>query len=180
MLLTLLFSLSGPAIGTNNDFGLSTIAAKSGMISSPGGGLRAIASGAADLSPSQAGVLARLEGYGSSTIIPKRGFGHNDLAALSAATGDEFAMFTTGGRRMIMRGSPGTVPVTPAQAEALSAQGWRWSAHTHPDGILRSSAADRAVLAPFSNQRSAILDPFGGRSLFSPVGDMIDPSWLPR
>jgi hypothetical protein len=49
-------------------------------------------------------------------------------------TGDEFAMFTTGGRRMIMRGSPDTVPVTPAQAEALSAQGWRWSAHTHPDG----------------------------------------------
>jgi hypothetical protein len=160
----------------------SLIAANSAMISSPGGGLRAIAAGSADLSSYQASVLARLEGYGSSAIIPKRGFGLNDLAALSAKTGDEFAMFTTGGRRMIMRGDATTVPISLEQAKGLSAQGWRWSAHTHPDGVLRSSGldGDRGILAPFRNQRSAILDPFGGRSLFSPAGDMLDSSWLPR
>lgn len=182
LLLTLLISLSGPAMGANSDFDRSSFAAKSGIISSPGGGLRAIAAGASDLSPSQASVLARLERYGSSTIIPKRGFGLNDLAALSAKTGDAFAMFTTGGRRMIMRGDATTVPITREQAKSLSVQGWRWSAHTHPDGVLRSSGmdGDRGILAPFRNQRSAILDPFGGRSLFSPAGDMIDSSWLPR
>ncbi|MGC3991663.1 MAG: RHS repeat-associated core domain-containing protein [Chthoniobacteraceae bacterium] len=154
-------------------------AAKSTMIATPSTNLRAIAAGVDSLNSAQAQVLEKLSGYGSSTIIPKRGFGQTDLAALSAATGDEFAMFTTGGRRLIMRGDSQTVPISPEQAQSLSEQGWRWSSHVHPDGVLRSSLGDRKVLGPFRNQRSAILDPFGGRSLFSPTGDMVSPSWLP-
>jgi RHS repeat-associated protein len=154
------------------------------MISSPGGGLRAIAAGAADLSPSQASVLAALPGYGASVIIPKRGFGLIDLSALSAKTGHEFAMFTTGGRRLLIRGNAATVPITPELGAIMARQGWRWSAHVHPDFVLRASQGDMDVLAPFfrsgRNNSSAILDPFGGRSRFSPAGDMVDSTWLPR
>ena len=81
---------------------------------------------------------------------------------------------------MIMRGGPDTVPVTQSMADSLSSQGWRWSAHTHPDGILRSSSGDRAILGPFRNTTSAILDPFGGKARFNTNGDMLDAGWLPR
>ena len=150
-------------------------------ISTSGQQLRAIAAGAADLSGGQAAVLAQLSGFGSRTIISKSGFGHSDLAALSASTGDEFAMFTTGGRRLIVRGDATSVPIglLDGSAQALASQGWRWSAHVHPDGSLMSSIGDRSVLAIFPNTRSAVLDPFGRRALFNPGGDMLSSSWLP-
>lgn len=80
-----------------------------------------------------------------------------------------------------MRGDAGGIPISVADgsAQALADKGWRWSSHVHPDGTLRSSIGDRAVLEVFGNQRSAVLDPFGGRALFSPAGDMIGPNWLP-
>lgn len=142
--------------------------------------LRAIAAGVANQSARQSAVLGQLDGFGSRTLISKSGFGQSDLAALSAATGDEFAMFTTGGRRLIVRGDASSIPIgiEDGSAQALASQGWRWSAHVHPDGSLMSSPGDRNVLAMFSNARSAVLDPFGKRGMFSPGGDMLDSSWL--
>ncbi|EIX6435701.1 hypothetical protein MKU92_004735 [Salmonella enterica] len=90
-------------------------------------------------------MLDQLNGFGSQTITSKA-FGNQDLAALSAATGDEFAMFTTGGRRLIIRGNATSVPIDVVKAQELSAQGWRWSSHVHPDGSTMSSPGDRAVL----------------------------------
>ena len=157
-------------------------ATAAGNISTSFPRLRAIAAGAAELSPRQASVLAQLDGFGTRTIIPKRGFGQSDLAALSAATGDEFAMFTAGGRRLLIRGDATGVPIGIADgsASSLASQGWRWSSHVHSDGSLLSSAGDRAVLSVFGNSRSAILTPTGSRGLFNPDGDLIGPGWLPR
>ncbi|MCD1126440.1 hypothetical protein LPW36_10605 [Jinshanibacter sp. LJY008] len=61
----------------------------------------AIARGFGSLNTRQSIVLEQLNKYGSQTVTSKA-FGNQDLAALSAATGDEFAMFTTGGRRLII------------------------------------------------------------------------------
>ncbi|MBC7768444.1 MAG: hypothetical protein H7124_06635 [Phycisphaerales bacterium] len=90
-------------------------------------------------------------------------------------------MFTTGGRRLIIRGDATGVPIGIADGSAheLAAQGWRFSSHVHPDGSLLSSAGDRAVLSVFGNSRSAVLSPTGSRGLFSANGDMIGPGWLP-
>ena len=160
------------------------VAANSGssqFISTSGSRLREIAAGVSELNPRQASVLAQLDGFNARTIIPKKRFGNSDLAALSAATGDEFAMFTLGGRRLIVRGSADGVPIGLANgsAQALAAKGWRWSSHVHPDGSLLSSIGDRNVLGVFPNRTSAVLDPFGGRGWFNPNGDMINSSWLP-
>ena len=148
-------------------------------ISSPARNLRAIATGAETLNTNQTKVLSQLSEYGKSTTVPKKTFGQTDLAAISAATGDEFAMFTTGGQRMIMRGNATSVPITPAKAQELSSKGWRWSSHTHPDGVMRSSSGDQKVLSQFKNQRSAILDTTGKRTSFTKEGDQISPTWLP-
>lgn len=107
---------------------------------------------------------------------------------MTAATGDEFAVFTTGGRRLVVRGGPegfhGTIDGE--WAASMRAQGWRWSAHTHPvyEGVptrnfLRSSADDQAIIRIFGQERGAILNSVGERGLFGPGGDMLNPGWLP-
>ncbi|MBZ4416289.1 RHS repeat-associated core domain-containing protein [Myxococcus sp. RHSTA-1-4] len=141
----------------------------------------AIVRGMGELSPIQHSVLTQLNDAGTQTLISKRLFGSNDLAALTAATGDEFAMFTTGGRRLLVRGTADSVPISPAIAAQLRAKGWRWSAHTHPGistNVLRSSVGDRAVLEAMDGSQSAILNSLGERRLFSAAGDNLA-GWLP-
>ena len=58
----------------------------------------------ADLNARQLGALDQLPDFGSRAILHKS-FGQKDLAAVTAATGDEFAMFTAGGRRLVVRGN---------------------------------------------------------------------------
>jgi len=139
----------------------------------------AIFRGFGTLNSRQSTVLEQLPEFGSSTIAHKS-FGQRDLSALTAATGDEFAMFSVGGRRLIFRGDSGSVPITPDMASQLASQGWRWSLHTHPGGagVLRSSIGDRAVLEAMGGQRSSIFNSMGQRSMFTPRGDSLQ-GWMP-
>lgn len=84
----------------------------------------AIARGMGDLNSRQLTALDQLPEVGSNTIVHKSS-GRKDLSALTAATGDEFAMFSTGGRRLIYRGDATSVPITSEIGADLAAQGWR-------------------------------------------------------
>ena len=53
----------------------------------------------------QTALLDALPGYDSRTTVKKRDVNMRDLAALTAHTGDEYAMFTRKGERMIVRGN---------------------------------------------------------------------------
>jgi hypothetical protein len=140
----------------------------------------AIARGMGSLNARQVAALEQLPHFGSKVILGKN-FGQGDLAALTAATGDEFAMFTTGGRRLVFRGDYESVPVTPGMAADLAGQGWRWSAHTHPGfdtNVLRSSSGDQAVLSAMGGSQSAIFNSLGQRGIFTPAGDSLN-GWMP-
>ncbi|WP_221928398.1 LysM peptidoglycan-binding domain-containing protein [Pseudomonas kilonensis] len=140
----------------------------------------AISRGFGTLNSRQASILEELPEFGSNTIAHKA-FGQRDLAALTAATGDEFAMFSTGGRRLIFRGDVGSVPISPEMASRLSDRGWRWSSHTHPGfeaGVLRSSPGDQAVLRATGRNQSAIFNSMGQRGIFTPNGDSLN-GWKP-
>jgi hypothetical protein len=141
-----------------------------------------VAYGFGPLGRNQRAVLDALPEFGSETIVRKGTFNMRDLAALTAETGDEFAMFTTGGRRLIVRGGPRSVPITVERAGELSAQGFRWSGHTHPGptpAVLPSSVGDRAVLEAFGHGRSQIRNSIGERRVFTIQGDDLS-DWLPK
>lgn len=95
--------------------------------------------------------------------------------ALTAQTGDEFAMFTNGGRRLLIRGNSTSVPVNEAIAKSLAKRGYRWSGHTHPGGqsVLRSSPGDRFILKSMWGNRSAIYNSLGQRTAFGQAGDLL-------
>jgi hcp family T6SS protein ctsH3 len=117
-------------------------------------------------------------------------FGQLDLVALAAATGDEFAMFSVGGRRLIIRGNHTSVPVTPEMGRELARQEWRWSSHTHSGSernVLRSSDGDRAVLGAMEQVmerpvsillKSRIFNSRGDSILFTPNGNSLQ-RWKP-
>ena len=151
------------------------------------GNPRAIYRGYGELGTGQRRLLAQLDAPGAQTMVRRGAVSQRDLAALTAATGDEFAMFTAGGHRLVVRGTSEGFHgiIDPAWAKSMAQRGWRFSGHTHPipmgvdpGAVLMSSPGDRAILSVFGQQQSAILNSVGDRRLFNPEGDLLT-GWKP-
>lgn len=109
-------------------------------------------------------LLDALPEFNSRVIVPKSSVNMADLAALTAETGDEFAMFTKGSERLIIRGNPYKVKIDPEEAAKLAAKGYRWSGHTHPgvEGLcLIASDGDKEILKAFGQKTSVIYNSKG-------------------
>ena len=136
-----------------------------------------IAWGYGELSNRQASILNQLPGERSMIQLHKSDINVTDLAALTAKTGDEFAMFTLGSRRIIVRGSPSGVVMVKDLQMKLKRESWTWSAHTHPgikDIVLNASGfpGDREGLSFLSQSRSLILNSAGKKSIFDLENDI--------
>jgi len=87
-----------------------------------------------------------------------------DLSALTAHTNVEFAMFTKGNERLIIRGDVQSVNVGLEKAKELAREGYRWSGHTHP-GISQEAALpsgdDRMILKVFGQNNSVSYNSVG-------------------
>lgn len=109
-------------------------------------------------------LLDSLNEYDSRTVVNKKTVSMKDLSALTAFTGDEFAMFTKGGERLIIRGNTHSVNIDVKKALELSKQGYRWSGHTHPGVEWNSSmpsGGDKEILKCFKQETSVIYDSKG-------------------
>jgi len=114
-------------------------------------------------------LLDMLSGYDSRAIINKRDINMTDLSALTAATGDEFAMFTKGSERLIIRGNKSHVNVDEELAAKLNGQGYKWSGHTHPGNgtnVKLPSYGDVMILKQFDQENSVIYDWSGNYEKF--------------
>jgi hypothetical protein len=114
-------------------------------------------------------LLAQLPAYDSKVIVPKNSVNMIDLSALTAVTGVEFAMFTKGQERLIIRGNEKKVNVNTNYAAELNSQGYRWSGHTHlgTDGnSLFASKGDYDVLNSFNQRTSVVYNSIGNFSTF--------------
>ena len=170
----------GIALGRYGIKALAKNGAGLGISTKALGNPEAIVKGIGSLNSRQLSVLEKLPDFGSQTIVHKP-FRNNDLAALTAQTGDEFAMFTTGGRRLITRGDSTSVPINTEKAAFLASKGWRFSSHTHPgttQHVLRSSPDDRSVLLATGGKRSSIYNSSGDWRIFTPQGDDFT-KWVP-
>lgn len=122
-----------------------------------------------DVDNRQSRLLSQLDGYDSSVIVRKGDVNLKDLAALTAKTGDEFAMFTRGSQRLIIRGGPTNVNIDAQQAQALYNVGYRWSGHTHPGtgfNVKMPSSGDEFILEQFNQSQSVIYDSNGQFNIF--------------
>ena len=121
------------------------------------------------LNKRQLKLLEKLESFDSWVIIKKNSVSLKDLSALTAKTGCEFAMFTKGNSRLIIRGNDHMVNIHPEDAIKLANNGFRWSGHTHPGNTtfcLYSSEGEREILRIFKQNYSVILNSNGKFHIF--------------
>jgi len=113
----------------------------------------------------QQALLDSLPEYDSRVTVRKCDVSMKDLAALTAVTEVEFAMFTMGARRLVIRGDDQHVNISDKDAALMSAQGYRWSGHTHPklyDGLeFFASDEDFKILKKFDQKKSVIYNSKG-------------------
>lgn len=114
-------------------------------------------------------LLDKLPGYDNRITVPRNAVNMADLSALTAKTGDEFAMFTKENERLIIRGNSATVNIHISDAKELAAQGYRWSGHTHPGtgiNVLMPSGGDKTILMCFEQEISVIYNSKGSFATF--------------
>ena len=122
-----------------------------------------------ELNSRQQSVLDALPGFNSRIVVKKDSVNMADLSALTAKTGDEFALFTKSGERMVVRGNQFMVEITPEEAHAMGKEGYVWSGHTHPGvdfNVLQPSAGDYAILNQFQQDNSSIYNSAGQYLIF--------------
>lgn len=114
-------------------------------------------------------LMEKLPSFDSRTTVRRNEVSLRDLSAMTAKTGDEYALFTRRGKRMIVRGNDHMTNIGIEEARQMAAAGWRWSGHTHPGtdvNVTTASPGDYAVLEAFEQTQSVILDALGRYSTF--------------
>ena len=109
-------------------------------------------------------LLEELPEYDSQVIVDKKDVSMKDLSAFTAYTGDEFALFTKGHERLVIRGNQYNVNVDENFAKQLNDKGYRWSGHTHPgviDDFATPSPGDKNILKCFKQEISVIYNSMG-------------------
>ena len=132
---------------------------------------RSVASGNA-LDARQLKLLKHLPEFESRIVVKKRDVSMRDLAALTAYTGVEFALFTRNNERLIIRGDIEHVEIDDIDATMLNQEGYRWSGHTHVGASnidLVPSDGDFRILACFLQDYSAIYNSVGDNAKFKKV-----------
>lgn len=117
----------------------------------------------------QKNLLDALTDYDSKVTVAKKNVNMHDLSALTAITGDEFALFTKGKERLVIRGNANSVNIDIEKAVELSKQGYKWSGHTHPGimgNTLIASDGDKLILKAFNQEKSVIYNSKGSYEVF--------------
>ena len=122
-----------------------------------------------ELNNRQKELLNKLPETGSDTSVPKKSVNMSDLAALTAVTGDEYAMFTKGNERLIFRGNSQKIFLKDYELKNLADEGYKWSGHTHPGEnteCLSASSGDVLTLRLFKQEFSCIYNSKGQFNIF--------------
>lgn len=123
------------------------------------------------LSKRQSSLLERLSEFDSYVVLRKKDVNMRDLSALTASTGCEFAMFTKGSTRIVIRGNETMVNIDVDKAKRLYENGYRWSGHTHPGtdaNCLIASEGDRNIVVAFGARTTVIYNSVG---MYNVIGD---------
>lgn len=125
----------------------------------------------ANLTNRQKAIDEKINEVGSLYSFKKKDIKMSDLISLTAINGCEYAMFTKGSERIIIRGTRYSTSDYDTLL-SLANQGYKWSGHTHPfNDWPMGSNGDIEILKLFKNEWSIVYNSFGKRSLFDKEGN---------
>lgn len=117
-----------------------------------------IAAGKAGLSQRRQNMLNKLQKSGDFSRYDADSISIRDLAYLSAATRNEFALFRSKREDIVIRGNSRACDIVGDLGEEILSRKYEWVAHSHVDGgNLTASAADRETLRKLGQRKSIIV-----------------------
>ena len=122
--------------------------------------LRDLKNNTVNLKARQEAIYQKIPNRNDAEIFRKKQVNIKDLAALTAYTGDEFALFYKGKRAIVVHGSPSNCNVYGETYDTIIREKWVWIAHSHPTTTkLKPSPSDVDSLKLFTWQKeSSIID----------------------
>lgn len=108
------------------------------------------------LSRKQIELMEQIKEKGKLYSFAKKDVSLNDLAAMTSASNCEFAMFTKGRERLIIKGEEHTIDISYKEIERLAKAGYRWSGHTHTGvthDTMEASPNDKQTLGYFKKYK---------------------------
>ena len=117
-----------------------------------------IAAGKAGLNQHRQNMLKKLQNSGDYARYEIDSITIRDLAYLSAATKNEFALFRSKREDIVIRGNSRACDIAGDLGEEILSRKYEWVAHSHVDGgNLTASAADRETLRKLGQRKSIIV-----------------------
>lgn len=105
-------------------------------------------------------ILEKVINVGDWAEFRKKQIDVKDLAALTAATGHEFALFTGKSSKIVVHGTSQKWHIPYSAWEVIKENQYEWTAHSHPTfSRIMASAEDRETLKRFTwQEKSTIID----------------------
>ena len=117
-----------------------------------------IAAGKAGLNQHRQNMLKKLQNSGDHARYEIDSITIRDLAYLSAAKKNEFALFRSKREDIVIRGNSRACDIAGELGEEILNRRYEWVAHSHVDGgNLTASAADRETLRKLGQRKSIIV-----------------------
>lgn len=114
-------------------------------------------------------LLNKVPKAGDWVEVRKKQVDTKDLAALTASTGHEFAIFTGKNSKILIHGSAKTWHIPREAWEMIEENRYEWTSHSHPTiSKIMSSPEDRKTLEMFTwQEKSTIIDLTGKTKEFT-------------
>ena len=145
--------------GTTEEWNKRLLIRQPGSSASFKRSLQEISEGKAGLDKRRQNMLNRLPESGSYHRYERESIQVRDLAYLSAATDNEFALFRSKTEDIIIRGDKSSCDMIPkALEQEIIDRHYEWVAHSHVDkGALKPSPEDRKTLSNIGQKKSKLI-----------------------
>lgn len=119
--------------------------------------LSSLKDGKVTLLSEQQKLLNKVPKAGDWAKVRKKQVNTKDLAALTAATGHEFAIFTGKNSKILIHGSAKTWHIPGEAWKIIEENRYEWTSHSHPTiSKIMSSPEDRKTLEMFTWQEKVL------------------------
>lgn len=131
--------------------------------------LQSLKDGKVTLRREQKKLLEQVPEVGDWTKLRKKQVSVKDLAALTASTGHEFAVFTGKSSKILIHGTSKSWHIPHDAWEVIKSNQYEWTAHSHPTMTkITVSPEDRETLKLFTwQEKSTIIDLKGNTKEFT-------------
>ena len=131
--------------------------------------LQSLKDGKVTLRREQKKLLEQVPEVGNWTKLRKKQVSVKDLAALTASTGHEFAVFTGKSSKILIHGTSKSWHIPHDAWEIIKSNQYEWTAHSHPTMTkITVSPEDRETLKLFTwQEKSTIIDLKGNTKEFT-------------